>query len=474
MTDPISTGGLFDTAARNVSSLRTRLSELGREVSTKKHVDLATNDPAAARTAWALRHEVTQAESGIETAETALRRSKAAEQALGQVKTIAQDAYETALAAPTADGATQFGHAGEKAQKAASQIAGTLNTELAGTHLFAGTETGTSPMAAVADETKAGSPLGMVKDRLETLLQSGGSAPAVTQVQDRHDALAVTAKASATVEAQSGVTLSAGTSELRDADTGEVVGTVHVGEAGDRVTLALAPDQRLPDTGSYSRKVEVELNGTTKAFTLDGGSLNDLADDMKSGLTNHFGSVLNTGATSTATGGLDAEFHGDPGSAGYYGTVYDGATGADGRLTARANGTDVAYSARADSTAVRNVMQGLLLEAVVDKPQRSGSLDSRITREGVNALRDIATSRLKAGIDGLAREQGDLGLAQRSLEDAKETLSARKDAAETRINELENVDRAAAITKLQNVRADLQATYKTTARLQQLSLARYL
>lgn len=485
MTDPISTGGLFDSAARNVSSLRARLSELGREVSTKTHVDLATSDPAAARTASTLRHEASQAESEIQTAQTALRRSKAAEEALGQVKTIAQEAYETALAAPKAEGATQFGHAGDTARQVAHQVTGTLNTELAGTQLFAGTETATSPMAAIGDEAKPGSPLGMVKDRLESQI----SALSVSKIRTRGDALRLISKGTVTAKSVAGGSLSVGDGRLTVKDSGRTVGELHVDtdadgngpNARDEVTVALAQD--FDPAAVANEKLSFEINGkTVVTASLSGSpSVSSVVGEIESAISNaasggSLDGIVGTGASATRTtaGGLDAEFHGDPGTAGYYDAVYQGATEEDAHLTARANDTDVAYSARADSTAVRNVMEGLLLEAVVDKPQRSGTLDSAITREGVNALRDIATARLKAGIDGLGREQGELGLAQRSLEDAKETLSTRKDAAEARINELENVDRAAAITKLQNVRADLQATYKTTARLQQLSLARYL
>jgi flagellar hook-associated protein 3 FlgL len=97
-----------------------------------------------------------------------------------------------------------------------------------------------------------------------------------------------------------------------------------------------------------------------------------------------------------------------------------------------------------------------------------------LSRTNFEAAADRAMALASSAAQGLGALQGTLGHAQQLINSTNETLGQFKSRAELMIAERERVDQAEAITRVNELVAGLEASYRLTARLSDLSLANYL
>lgn len=85
-----------------------------------------------------------------------------------------------------------------------------------------------------------------------------------------------------------------------------------------------------------------------------------------------------------------------------------------------------------------------------------------------------ATQAIDAGIGMLTKTQARVGVMQRNIGVANQTMTIQSGAIETQLSDLESVDAAEAATRVNGLMAQIETAYSLTARITQLSLARYL
>ncbi|WP_312860661.1 flagellin [Neoaquamicrobium sediminum] len=77
-------------------------------------------------------------------------------------------------------------------------------------------------------------------------------------------------------------------------------------------------------------------------------------------------------------------------------------------------------------------------------------------------------------MNDLANQQGATGITQQRIERANDRMSMQVDLFTESLTEMEGVDPAEASTRVNSLLAQIEISYSLTARLQQLSLLRYL
>jgi flagellar hook-associated protein 3 FlgL len=87
---------------------------------------------------------------------------------------------------------------------------------------------------------------------------------------------------------------------------------------------------------------------------------------------------------------------------------------------------------------------------------------------------DQAATLMTQGVAGLQQIQGTLALQSSQLQAIQQNHQNFINLAQTNIQSLESVDPATAITQLNQLEINLQASYQTVSALQQLSLVNYL
>jgi flagellar hook-associated protein 3 FlgL len=85
-----------------------------------------------------------------------------------------------------------------------------------------------------------------------------------------------------------------------------------------------------------------------------------------------------------------------------------------------------------------------------------------------------AANLMTQGVAGLQQIEGTLALQSSQLQTVQQEHQNFINVAQTNIQNLESVDPATAITQLNQVETNLQASYQTVSALQQLSLVNYL
>lgn len=99
------------------------------------------------------------------------------------------------------------------------------------------------------------------------------------------------------------------------------------------------------------------------------------------------------------------------------------------------------------------------------------------TAIGDGALQGVADRGFKLAAESvadLAVSQGNLGVMEQRVDDAKERLSLQKDVLTTHVEELVGIDAYEAATRINQLMVSLEASYAATSRLQALSLINYL
>lgn len=115
----------------------------------------------------------------------------------------------------------------------------------------------------------------------------------------------------------------------------------------------------------------------------------------------------------------------------------------------------------------RDLLRGLAALAAVEPSQTVLAAD-------FDALLVEVRGGLRAAIDGIAQEQGGLGVAEQRLERLRTDHATITTTLTRQLGDLENVDIAEAITRMQATRTQIEASYQAIALASQLTLARFL
>lgn len=128
----------------------------------------------------------------------------------------------------------------------------------------------------------------------------------------------------------------------------------------------------------------------------------------------------------------------------------------------------IAYGITADNPAFETIVRAAnyLANLPAGSPNQGNPAD-------VSAVNQAA-SLMDQGIQGLQQLQGTLGLQASEINQVQQNHQNFINFAQSNITNMESVDPAQAITELNQVETNLQASYSTISSLQQLSLVNYL
>lgn len=126
----------------------------------------------------------------------------------------------------------------------------------------------------------------------------------------------------------------------------------------------------------------------------------------------------------------------------------------------------VDYTVRAETAGAQDIIRGLALLAEIDyDPAQS---------DDYWTIFDGAMALVESGADALDIEIGQLGTLRAQFTDVRAGHDQTEIAVKDGISAAEDVDAAEAITRLQNIQIQLEASYQTLAQLRNLSLVNYL
>lgn len=147
-----------------------------------------------------------------------------------------------------------------------------------------------------------------------------------------------------------------------------------------------------------------------------------------------------------------------------------GYLGDTGAAATRKIGPDevVTLEARADDPAIRSLLKGTTLAAIVEL------LPTTLSRNVESDLMRASSEELFTASAGLVGMQALIGENQERLSRAETAQSAQMAAYTVAKNELTLADPYETATKLQDIQRQLELQFASTARLSQLSLANYL
>ena len=146
---------------------------------------------------------------------------------------------------------------------------------------------------------------------------------------------------------------------------------------------------------------------------------------------------------------------------------YSAALGTTGAVTVRADENyDIDYTILADAPGFQDVMRGLsILQNIELTPGN---------REEFWNLVDRATALIDKGARGVDHESAKLGAKMKIMDDVLVRHEQSAGIAQRFLGNIEEVDIADAITRLQTLQTQLQAAYETMGMLRQMSLVNYL
>jgi flagellar hook-associated protein 3 FlgL len=101
-------------------------------------------------------------------------------------------------------------------------------------------------------------------------------------------------------------------------------------------------------------------------------------------------------------------------------------------------------------------------------------LGSNISSDVRQVVSNSAINYAGQAISGVDYQRTQLGLSQSRVSKADDTLSEQKNIIETHLSDLEGVDAYEASTRVNNLLAQVEASYTLTSRIQQLSLVNFL
>ncbi|KQT59746.1 hypothetical protein ASG52_20400 [Methylobacterium sp. Leaf456] len=154
---------------------------------------------------------------------------------------------------------------------------------------------------------------------------------------------------------------------------------------------------------------------------------------------------------------------------------YKGDDGTDPRGTATVQvGTSrtVAIGAQANEAAIRKTLAGLAAVAAENFTDATGAVDTarfNATAERVSAA--LTPDADRAGLEGLVT---DFGLASSGMANAKSIATATKTTLENSLDGIDTVSTQEVAAKLVSLQTQLQASYKVTSMLSEMSLVNYI
>lgn len=262
--------------------------------------------------------------------------------------------------------------------------------------------------------------------------------------------------------------------------------------AGDAITLKLGLHDGTTRTITLTA-AETAASTSTTTFAL-GATPDDTTANLSRALQNALTSAANTdlSASSTARASLNF-FEGSPVAGlsprrvaadgnGYAETAsaktliwYKGDTAADPRATAAVQaGTSrtVAIGAQANEEAIRRTLAGIAAMAAESFTSGTGTVDTA----RYEAVSNRASSLLTAGENQQSLEQlgTDFGLAASSMANAKAVANTTKATLEASLDGVDTVSTEEVAAKLLSLQTQLQASYKVTSILSEMSLVNYL
>lgn len=156
----------------------------------------------------------------------------------------------------------------------------------------------------------------------------------------------------------------------------------------------------------------------------------------------------------------------DPGG-GFETFAYRGALNNLGAMTTAA-GESVTMPLRADDRALRDLLKGYALAALVDLGILSASIEDR-----ADLIEQAATGLLAAG-DDLSRLRATIGAGEARIEDARARNAAETAAYELLRGDIVNADPYETATRLQETYSQIETLYTITARLAALRFSDYM
>jgi flagellar hook-associated protein 3 FlgL len=126
---------------------------------------------------------------------------------------------------------------------------------------------------------------------------------------------------------------------------------------------------------------------------------------------------------------------------------------------------------RADAHQFREIIRGLAMIATIGEYPTTGTTPQQ---QGFDQLVSSAKSAIQSGKARLDDQIGILGNTAKSIDDTRIRLDQTSLHLKQVLGEAEDVDVADAISKLQLMQTQLQASYRVTAKLQDLSLVNFL
>ncbi|WP_373030637.1 flagellin, partial [Sulfitobacter sp.] len=137
------------------------------------------------------------------------------------------------------------------------------------------------------------------------------------------------------------------------------------------------------------------------------------------------------------------------------------------QVKARINfGQDLVYGISGNEAAFRNAYKGLAMLAVTDV--------SKMDEESYTAWMGKVVENLTKAQDGLLDVSARIGFNQQIVEKSQKQLDDVSLVQRTQISNYESVDPYEAVTRMNNLETQLQASYQVTSRLSSLSILNFL
>jgi flagellar hook-associated protein 3 FlgL len=210
---------------------------------------------------------------------------------------------------------------------------------------------------------------------------------------------------------------------------------------------------------------------TTDAYNTSGGSATvqteakQLLSEVESDLNVQDGSGYVFSGYQTSSASFNASALPNPGNLATANTAYYGGDNNVQQATIDQN-TTISYGVTANNPAFEQIVRALNFIA------NSGSLSQSNPTDVANVSQ--ASQLLTNGLAQLQTLQGNLGLQQSQVASTATNLSNSMSLGSTTLSNIEQVNSATAITQLNTIQTQLEASYQTVNILQQSSLVNYL
>jgi flagellar hook-associated protein 3 FlgL len=151
---------------------------------------------------------------------------------------------------------------------------------------------------------------------------------------------------------------------------------------------------------------------------------------------------------------------------GFDSVAYGGGTAAAPVMVAP--GKSVSLNTTAEDPSIRDVLKGMGLAALVERPPLQGAPDQQLE------IALLAGEVLIAGSDNMIEASARLGLAEEQIEDARTEMAAETTATSIALNDRVKADPFDFATDLQQIETQLELLYTLTARTSRLKLTDFL